>query len=175
MYRTISGFFREQYVVAVTLNTEKDDSVIYCSRTTIFFFFSRHSISPFQCFIHFQFLGYRPVDWAITGSSLSRAGGLRFISRAGQIGHNITNGSPPVKHLFERSWLARALRRVDEPSKLITRFSVIQRVPSRMKDLIWLFRSLNQFCSMFRIDGVISKWFIACSFSTLKFRFSIPI
>ena len=33
----------------------------------------------------------------------NRAGGLRFKSRAGQIGQNVTNGSPPLRHFFESS------------------------------------------------------------------------
>ena len=31
------------------------------------------------------------------------AGGLRFKSRAGQIGRCVANGSPPLRHFFERS------------------------------------------------------------------------
>ena len=34
---------------------------------------------------------------------VSGAEGLRFKSRAGQIGHCIANGSPPLQHFFERN------------------------------------------------------------------------
>ena len=39
---------------------------------------------------------------------VGRAGGPRFKSRAGQIGHSVANGSPPLRHFFERSCVARA-------------------------------------------------------------------
>ena len=42
---------------------------------------------------------------------VSGAGGLRFKSRAGQIGHSVANGSPPLRHFFERSCVAH--RRID--------------------------------------------------------------
>ena len=38
---------------------------------------------------------------------VSGASGLRFKSGAGQIGHSVANGSPPLRHLFERSSVAR--------------------------------------------------------------------
>ena len=40
---------------------------------------------------------------------LSGAGDLRFKSRAGQIGHSVADGSPPLRHFFERSSVARRL------------------------------------------------------------------
>ena len=36
----------------------------------------------------------------------SRVEGLKFKSRAGQIGHSIDNGSPSLRHFFERSCVA---------------------------------------------------------------------
>ena len=39
---------------------------------------------------------YRPVGRTVTRSSLVRERGLRFKSRAGQIGHSVANGSPPL-------------------------------------------------------------------------------
>ena len=39
---------------------------------------------------------------------VSGAGGLRFKSQAGQIGHSVANGSPPLRHFFERSCVTRA-------------------------------------------------------------------
>ena len=47
----------------------------------------------------------RPVGRVVTLSSLER-GGLRFKFRAAQIGHSVTNGSPPLRHFFERSCVA---------------------------------------------------------------------
>ena len=41
-------------------------------------------------------------------SFVSGAGGLRFKSRAGQIGPRVANGSPPLRHFFEKSCVARA-------------------------------------------------------------------
>ena len=59
---------------------------------------------------------------------VSVAGGLRFKSRAGQIGHSVANGSPLLRHFFERSCVARAQFRGDGPRKLVTRFGVMQQV-----------------------------------------------
>ena len=39
---------------------------------------------------------------------VSKAGGPRFKSRAGQIEHSVANGSPPLRHFLERSCTARA-------------------------------------------------------------------
>ena len=38
---------------------------------------------------------------------VSGAGSLRFESWAGQIGHSVANRSPPLRHYFERSYVAR--------------------------------------------------------------------
>ena len=64
----------------------------------------------------------------IGNAFVSGAGGLKFKSRAGQIGHSVANGSPPLRLFFERSCVARAQRRGDGPRQLVTRFGVIQRV-----------------------------------------------
>ena len=39
---------------------------------------------------------------------VSEAEGLKFISRAGQIGHSVANGLSPSQHFFESSCAARA-------------------------------------------------------------------
>ena len=52
---------------------------------------------------------FSPVNWSSGNAFVAGAGGLRFKSRAGQIGHNVANGSPPLRHFFERSCVVRAL------------------------------------------------------------------
>ena len=37
---------------------------------------------------------------------LDQLAGLKFESRSGQIGHRAANGSPPLRHIFERSGVA---------------------------------------------------------------------
>ena len=49
-----------------------------------------------------------PASWSSGNAFVSGAGGLRFKSRAGQIGHSVANGSPLLQHFFERSCVARA-------------------------------------------------------------------
>ena len=49
----------------------------------------------------------RPVGRAVTRSSQEREVDLRFEFRAGQIGHSVANGSPPLQHFFERKYAAR--------------------------------------------------------------------
>ena len=39
---------------------------------------------------------------------VSGAESQRFKSQAGQVGHSVANGSPPLRHFFERSCVARA-------------------------------------------------------------------
>ena len=51
------------------------------------------------------FRGYS--SWSSGNTFVSRAGGLRFKSRAGQIGHSVANGLLPQRQFFERSWVAR--------------------------------------------------------------------
>ena len=48
-----------------------------------------------------------PASWSTGNAFVTGAGGLRFKSQAGQIGHSVSNGSPPLRHLFERSCVAR--------------------------------------------------------------------
>ena len=49
-----------------------------------------------------------PASWSSGNAFVSGAGGLRFKSRAGQIGHSVADSSPPLRHFFERSCVARA-------------------------------------------------------------------
>ena len=48
------------------------------------------------------------ASWSSGNAFVSGAGGLRFKSRAGQIQHRVANGSPPLRHFFKRSYVARA-------------------------------------------------------------------
>ena len=68
---------------------------------------------------------YRPGGRALTRTFFFGAGGLRFKSRTGEIGHSAANGSPPLRHFFERSCVAR---HNDAAMGLanFTRFDVIQ-------------------------------------------------
>ena len=68
------------------------------------------------------------TSWSSGNAFVSGAGGLRFKFRAGQIGHSVANGSPPLRHFFQRSCVARAQRRGDGPRQLVARFGVIQQV-----------------------------------------------
>ena len=47
------------------------------------------------------------ASWSSGNAFASGAEGLRFKSWAGQIGHSVANGSPPLQHFFERSCVAR--------------------------------------------------------------------
>ena len=49
-----------------------------------------------------------PASWSSGNAFVCGAEGLSFKSRAGQIGHSVANGSPPLRHFFERSCVARA-------------------------------------------------------------------
>ena len=45
-----------------------------------------------------QYFSFQPANWSSGNALVSGAGGLRFNSRTGQIGHSVTNGSPPLRH-----------------------------------------------------------------------------
>ena len=74
----------------------------------------------FASIIHFS--------WSSGNAFISGAGGLRFKSRTGQIGHSVANGSPPLRHFFEWSCVAGAQWRGDGPRQLVTRSGALQRV-----------------------------------------------
>ena len=67
--------------------------------------------------------------WSSSNAFVSGAEGLRFKSEAGQIQHNVVNGSPPLRHLiFRKKLCCRGQWRRDGLHQLVTRFGVIQRV-----------------------------------------------
>ena len=54
-----------------------------------------------QCFSKLATVCFKlmaPASWTSGNALVSAAGGLRFKSRTGQIGHSVTNGSPPLRH-----------------------------------------------------------------------------
>ena len=48
---------------------------------------------------------------------------LRFKYRAGQTGHSVANGSPPLRQFFERSCVARWRNYAKMVRKYVTRFA----------------------------------------------------
>ena len=58
--------------------------------------------------LYFDFNYYRPVGRR--NVFVSGAGGLRFQSRTGQIGHSVIYGLPLLQHFFEWSFVAMAQR-----------------------------------------------------------------
>ena len=79
----------------------------YVTHFAIFIVFQRFACHPrlsliskitFASIIHFS--------WSSGNAFISGAGGLRFKSRTGQIGHSVANGSPPLRHFFEWSCVA---------------------------------------------------------------------
>ena len=76
-----------------------------------------------------DYLVYTWASWSSGNAFVSGAEGLRFKSRAGQIGHSVANGSPPLQHLFQRIYVAHRRNDCEDgPRKLVTRFGVLQRV-----------------------------------------------
>ena len=55
----------------------------------------------------FRFICNLKIWWS-GNAFVTGAGDLRFKSQAGQIEHSVANGSPPLRHFFERSCVARA-------------------------------------------------------------------
>ena len=63
--------------------------------------------------------------WSSVDAFVSGAGGLKFKSRIGQIGHSVADSLPPLRHFFKRTCADRAQSRGE--SQLVTRFDVLQR------------------------------------------------
>ena len=67
------------------------------------------AVAIFLSIANFSIVRYdAPASWSSGNAFVSGAGGLRFKSRAGQIGHSVAKGSPPLRHFFKRSCVARA-------------------------------------------------------------------
>ena len=48
----------------------------------------------------------QPASWSSGNVLVFEAGGLRFKSRVGQIGHSVAHDLPPLQHFFEKSCVA---------------------------------------------------------------------
>ena len=49
----------------------------------------------------------KPASWSNGNAFDSEAGGLRFKSRARQIGHSVAHGLSQLRHFFEKSCVTR--------------------------------------------------------------------
>ena len=61
-----------------------------------------------KCYTHGFEKKNKKNSWSSANAFLSGAEGQKFKSRAGQIEHSVANGSPPLRHFFERSCVAPA-------------------------------------------------------------------
>ena len=53
----------------------------------------------------FQEQASTPASWSSGNAFVSGAGGLKFKSLTGQIGHSVANDSPPLRYFFKSSKL----------------------------------------------------------------------
>ena len=90
----------------------------------------------FTLTLYDDYHGYLSGVFEETANSVnenSNTRSLRFKSRARQIGYNVANSSPPLRHFFEKSCVAQAQWHGDGSCKLITHFGVVQQ----LKRKIW--------------------------------------
>ena len=74
------------------------------------------------------------ASWLRGKAFISGAGGLRFKSRAGQIEHSVVNGSPLLRHFFERGFFAsRRMMRRWAPQ---ARYTFRRNTATIIKDLV---------------------------------------
>ena len=66
-------------------------------------------------------------SWSSRNLFVYESVGLKFKFPAGEIRHSVANGSPLLRHFFERSCVARAQWRGDGPGYIVTRFGVLRR------------------------------------------------
>ena len=88
----------------------------------------QHKLTQIQLKFYKQRVGiYFKFSSLSSGNTIvSRAGGLRFKSRADKIRHSVANDSPPLRYFFETSCVTRGQCCGDGPRKLVIRFGVIQ-------------------------------------------------
>ena len=79
------------------------------------------------------------ASWSSGNEFVFKAEDLKLKSQAGQIGHSVANDSPPLRHFFKRSSVARKQWRGDGPCQLATRFGVIRRALWK----IWFDKSIR--------------------------------
>ena len=83
----------------------------------------------------------KPGSWSSGNVFFSGAGGLRIKSRAGQIGHIVANGSPPLQHFFRKKLCCPgAMTRRWAPQ---TRYTLRRNTTSIIKDSISFYSNLN--------------------------------
>ena len=80
------------------------------------------------------------ASWSSGNAFVFGAGGLGFKSRTSQIEHSVANGSPSLRHFFEKS-CAGAMTRRWVP---LTRYTLRRNTASIMKDLIWFEMLIEQ-------------------------------
>ena len=99
--------------------------------------------------------------WSSGKVFVSGAGGLSFKSPTDQIRHWVARGSPPLRHFFEKSFVALAQWCRSELRKLMIRFGVITwtRWKIWLPFKLWasLARPLSSF--MFKYKNVLPFWF----------------
>ena len=81
------------------------------------------------------------ASWSSDNAFVNRARVLKFKYRTGQIGHDIANGLPPLRHCFESSKLCcpGTITRRCAPS---TRYKLRRNTASTMKDLILVYSNI---------------------------------
>ena len=82
------------------------------------------SIHDYAKQIYYDNTEKKPASRSSSDAFVFGAGGLRFKSRASQIGSCVANCSPPLQHFFESNCVAQLQKRGDGPRKLVTRFGV---------------------------------------------------
>ena len=76
----------------------------------------------------------KPAIWLSVNAFVSGAGGLRFESEAGRIGHRIAYCSLPLRHFFE--WSCCCPDAVTRRRVTLTRYTFRRNTASVMKDVI---------------------------------------
>ena len=73
-----------------------------------------------------------PASWSSGNAFVSGARGPKFKSRAGQFGHSVVDGSPPLRHFFKKV----ALPGHSDAKIGAARYTPQQNTMSKTKDLI---------------------------------------
>ena len=89
-----------------------------------------------------------PISWSSGIAFVFGVEGLRFKSRAGQIGHSVTFGSPPLRQFFERRCVAYRRNNPEMSPASLLHVSA-QYAKYRMKDLILISYTSRDYFSFF--------------------------
>ena len=112
-----------------------------CPRAPLEFTQNKLLVPPQNLFLPPQ--SRYPGAGRVGNAFVSGEGGMGFKRQAGKIRHSVANGWTPLRHIFERSRVARM--RIDVKMGPPIRHTLWRNTASLMRDLIWYLKNSSRF------------------------------